>query len=323
LVAAASVPPQNNVWEVVMIVKNAINALYTSLKGGILFSISHWFIYAAHHLSRLQMKVIYNLTGNIHMIYLEIVTTTRCTLKCRHCIGDIPEIKKDEQYSISIEDYKIYLGNLLKNIKSLKLVRLLGGEPLLNKDIDKIIEYTLEQPKIKQVYLVTNATIMLSNEVVNVLKKYPQKSTVDISNYSTNKELASKLKINEIIEICNQNNITVNCPDSYLWNPISPVRYHKRNTKENKKYYRSCASICVGMHKTPDGEAAVFPCLRSGTLFLRKIGNQTEGKDYFKLDNKLHKDDIINFHLNEDFDACRYCNFLEDKKRQVLPALQR
>jgi MoaA/NifB/PqqE/SkfB family radical SAM enzyme len=257
------------------------------------------------------------------MIYLEVVTTTRCTLKCRHCIGDIPEIKKDAQYSISFEEYKNYMDNLLKNIKSLKLVRILGGEPLLNKDIDKIIEYALKQSKIKQVYLVTNATVMLSNEVVNVLKKYPQKATVDISNYSANKELASKLKIKEIIEICKQNNISVNCPESYLWNPISPIKYHRRNTKENKRYYRSCASLCVGMHKTPDGGAAVFPCLRAGTLFLRKIGNQTEGKDYFRLDNKLQKEDIMKVHLNEDFDACRYCNFLEDKRKQVLPAIQK
>jgi uncharacterized Fe-S cluster-containing radical SAM superfamily protein len=257
------------------------------------------------------------------MLYLEIVTTTRCTLKCKHCIGDIPEIKQDEQYAMSFEDYKEYLDSLLKNLKSLKLVRILGGEPLLNKEIDKIIAYTLEQTKIKQVYLVTNATIMLSDKVIEALKKYPRKSTVDISNYSANQDLLSKLKIREIIETCEKHNITVNCPKSYLWNPISPVKYHARTIKENRKYYRGCASLCVGMHKTPDAGAAVFPCLRAGTLFLRKIGSQTEKKDYIRLDNNLSKKDILRFHLNEDFDACKYCNFLEDKKKQVLPAIQK
>ncbi|MDR2808257.1 MAG: radical SAM protein [Spirochaetaceae bacterium] len=306
-----------------MIVKNAINSLYTSLKGGVLFSISHWFIYWAHHLSRMQMKILYILTGNIYMLYLEIVTTTRCTLKCKHCIGDIPEIKADEQYTMSFEEYKNYLDNLLKNIKSLKLVRILGGEPLLNKDIDKIIAYTLEQTKIKQVYLVTNATVMLSDKVVAVLREYPKKLTVDISNYSANETLLSRLKIKEIVEICRKNNITVNCPESYLWNPISPVKYHDRSIKENKKYYRACASLCVGMHKTPDGEAAVFPCLRAGTLFLRGIGGQVEGKDYFKLGGNLQKKEILMFHQNDDFNACKYCNFLDDKRKQVIPAIQK
>jgi molybdenum cofactor biosynthesis enzyme MoaA len=74
-------------------------------------------------------------------------------------------------------------------LKSLKLVRILGGEPLLNKEIDKIIEHTLEQAKIKQVYLVTNATVVLSDSVIKALKKYPRKSTVDISNYSANRNL--------------------------------------------------------------------------------------------------------------------------------------
>jgi organic radical activating enzyme len=304
-----------------MIVKDVINAFYTSLKGGVLFGISHGFIYLAHHLSRLHMKLNFSLTGNVNMLYLEIVTTTRCTLKCRHCIGDIPEVKKDEQYSMSFLEYKSYLDTLLKNINSLKLVRILGGEPLLNKDIAKIIDYTLEQSKIKQVYLVTNATIMLSYEIIDVLTKYPKKATVDISNYSANKDVLPKLQIEEIIAKCKQNKITVNCPESYLWNPISPVKYHERSVKENKRYYRTCASLCVGMHKTPDNSAAVFPCLRAGTLFLRKTGKQVEGKDYFRLDSKLQKADIVKFHLNDDFDACKYCNFLEDKREQVLPAI--
>jgi hypothetical protein len=64
-----------------VIVKDMINSFYTSLKGGTLFSVAHLFVYLAHHISRLQMRVIYALTGNVRMLYLEIVTTTRCTLK--------------------------------------------------------------------------------------------------------------------------------------------------------------------------------------------------------------------------------------------------
>jgi uncharacterized Fe-S cluster-containing radical SAM superfamily protein len=269
------------------------------------------------------MRFSYALTGRVSMVYLEIVTTTRCTLQCRHCIGDIPEIKKHEHYSMSFEEYKNYLDNLLSGLRSIKLVRILGGEPLLNKDIPKILAYTLEQPKIKHVYLVTNATILPSKEVIEALKKHPRKGTVDLSNYSSNKALLSKLKIKEIVNLCNENNIPVNCPSSYLWNPISPAAYHARSVKENKRYYRTCASLCVGMHKTPDGGAGVFPCLRAGTLFLRGLGNQTEGKDYFKLGVKIETSAVLKFHLHEDFDACRYCNFLEDKKRKVLPALQK
>jgi organic radical activating enzyme len=257
------------------------------------------------------------------MFYLEIVSTTRCTLKCRHCIGDIPEINEQEQYSFTYDEYKEYMDNLLVNMTSLRLVRILGGEPLLNKEIDKILEYTLLQDKISNVFLVTNATIKLNWQVINVLKKFPLKATVDISNYSSNMEILNRLKVQEIIEQCRQNNIKINCPESYLWNPVSPVKYHKRTDKQNKRYYRLCASICVGMHRTPDGRAGIFPCLRAGTLFLRKTGNQKEGYDYFLLDHQVKKKEIINFHRFADFDACRYCNFLEDIGTSVTPALQK
>jgi organic radical activating enzyme len=257
------------------------------------------------------------------MFYLEIITISKCNLKCRDCIGDIPEIKADEHYSFSFEEYKEYLDNLLKNIKILEMIRVMGGEPMLNKDIDKIMEYTLEQTNVKQVYLVTNATIMLSDKIVAILSKYPKKAIVYISNYSANKDLIPRLKIKEIIETCRQNNITVNYPKDHLWNPRTPVKYHERSTKENKKYYRTCAAYCVGMHKLPEGGAALFPCIRAGTLALRKIGNQTAGKDYIRLTSNLQKKDIINLHSNEDFDACKYCSFLEDKKKQVLAGIQK
>jgi hypothetical protein len=199
----------------------------------------------------------------------------------------------------------------------------MGGEPLLNNDIDKILEYTLEQTKIKQVYLVTSATIMLSDKIIEILSKYPKRAIVYISNYSANIDLLPRLKTKKIIEICSQNNITVNHPSDHLWNPRTPVEYHERSTKENKKYYRSCAAYCVGVHKLPDGGAGLFPCIRAGTLVLRKIGSQTEGKDYCRITENLQKKDILNLHLNEDFDACKYCNFLEDKKKSVLAGIQK
>jgi hypothetical protein len=58
-------------------------------------------------------------------------------------------------------------------------------------------------------------------------------------------------------------------------------------------------------------------------LFLRGIGKQAEKKDYIKLGGNLQKKDILRFHLNEDFDARKYCDFLKDKKEQVLPAPQK
>jgi MoaA/NifB/PqqE/SkfB family radical SAM enzyme len=270
-----------------------------------------------------QAQIKYIQVHEVNMFYLGIVTTAHCSLKCKHCIGDMPEIKEKEQYSFTYEEYKKYLDNLLVNITNLKLARILGGEPLLNKGIHKILEYTLLQDKITAVFLVTNATIKLNERTINVLKKFPQKATVDISNYSSNKEILNRLKIQEIIEQCKKNEIKINCPESYLWNPVSSVKYQKRTDKENKKYYRLCASICVGMHKTPDGRAGIFPCLRAGTIFLRKIGNQKEGNDYFLLDHQIEKKEIMNFHKFANFDACRYCNFLEDIRTSVTPALQK
>lgn len=57
----------------------------------------------------------------------------RCLLKCRHCSSMASEFKKQKQYSD--ED----MIKLLKSIDGKKKVYLTGGEPLLYKDLDRLL----------------------------------------------------------------------------------------------------------------------------------------------------------------------------------------
>jgi organic radical activating enzyme len=267
------------------------------------------------------LQILYFLLKEIHLFYIEVLVTTRCSLKCKHCCGYIPLVENKNQQTISFEEYKFYLDNLLQNVKTIRYFRILGGEPLLNKEIDKILLYTLEQKKIRAVLLVTNGTIPITENVVSVLKRFPQKVTVDISNYSANKELQFRLKHNEIVATCKKNNIKVNLPESLFWAQTSSIEYHNRSQRGNKKYYLSCASICVGIHKLGD-TAGIFPCIKAGIFKLRGIGDQQEGKDYLSLSNPIEKKEFVRFYRNADFNACKYCNYNEDIKTSVIPGIQ-
>jgi hypothetical protein len=272
------------------------------------------------------MKFWYLLFNKIHLFYTEVVVTTNCSLKCKECYEYVPYLDKVHQRFMSFENYKIYIDNLLSNIDSLKYLRFLGGEALLSKDLDKFLQYALEQKKIKKVSLVTNGTIELSDEIINVLSKYPKKAMVDISNYSSNEKLRPRLKEKAIIKKCNENNINVIYLDTLEWIDISKVKYHNRSIKNNEKYYLSCASVCVGIHEwnKEAGEicAGVFPCIKAGIFKLCDIGNQKESIDYISLSKPVSKKDFIKFYFNNNFDACQYCSYLEDRKKRISPAEQ-
>jgi MoaA/NifB/PqqE/SkfB family radical SAM enzyme len=269
------------------------------------------------------------LFNKIHLFYIEVLITTECTLKCENCQAYIPYIDKEYRNFMRFDNYKRYIDNLITNIETLKYLRILGGEPLLHKDLDIILKYALEQKKIKKVFLVTNGTILLPDNVLAVLKQYNYKSAVDISNYSANKKLLPRLKAKEIIDKCKENNIEVIYSRALLWAPISAASYHDRSVKDNEKYYISCHSLCVGIcewnnqkHDASHIEAGIVPCIKAGVFNLSRIGNQKENKDYISLSKPVEKADFIKFYSNNDFDVCKYCNYLKDRETSIMPAIQ-
>ena len=64
--------------------------------------------------------------------------TTYCNLKCKHCLAYIPYER--EPRSIKIEEAKKNLEKYFEVVDSVEHFTVTGGEPLLNKDVCKIIE---------------------------------------------------------------------------------------------------------------------------------------------------------------------------------------
>ena len=65
-------------------------------------------------------------------------------------------------------------------------IRVLGGEPFLNKDLDKIINKLLKSNKIQRIEVVTNGTIIPNNkELLNILSN--SRVNISISKYPYSK----------------------------------------------------------------------------------------------------------------------------------------
>lgn len=113
---------------------------------------------------------------------IDTVITSRCTLKCKNCnlfIGHIPV-----QYDIDFERLKNNFDIFFESVDYVYEYTLLGGEPFLHKNIAEIVSYLGNKygKKIGQINLISNGTVVPSEEVVDVLKKYHV--TVHISDYT-------------------------------------------------------------------------------------------------------------------------------------------
>ena len=126
---------------------------------------------------------------------IDTVITSRCTLRCKNCnlfISHAP-IQRD----IDLKRLKKNFDIFFDSVDYVYEYTLLGGEPLLHKSIVEIISYLGDRygKRIGRINLISNGTVIPSNDVIDILKKYHV--TIHISDYTCSvdyKEILEKLQ---------------------------------------------------------------------------------------------------------------------------------
>ena len=106
---------------------------------------------------------------NLNLNSLDIVLTEKCSLKCKHCSNLMQYYEKpiDNEF----DDIILSIENFFGNIDYCYEIRLIGGEPLLFKKIDKVIEkLMIHSNKFGKIIIYTNGTIVPKGDRINALK---------------------------------------------------------------------------------------------------------------------------------------------------------
>lgn len=266
-------------------------------------------------IKNLLMKLGYKL-GKIDIPQIEFNITTKCSLRCKHCSNFIPQLQGDEHCPISIEEFKSQLNNLLKPVNKVKNLLLLGGEPLLVKNIEEYLEFAVSKNKVEKVWIVTNGTLLLSEKLIETAKKYRNKTVIWLSNYSKNEELKPKLKHDKILEQLKNANLDYDYVKDLNWGYTSPIGRNELR-KNSKEYFQECSNNCVAVFG-----GKVYVCPRAGVFDLKGIYTPQDSET-IDLNQKVSKKQLKEFYSKESFSACNYCTIVEDRcEGKVIPALQ-
>lgn len=282
--------------------------------------------------------------GKVDIPYIELVLTTKCTLRCESCNNLMQYFNPKNQYTCTLQGITHSLDKLFAAIDSIQSMRIIGGEPLLFKDIDKIIEYLGRQDKLLSFNVVTNGTLLLKENAINALKAC-NNAIVYISDYSASPNLKIPLKQEMLIKQLKENNISY-CilwtdKNSSWW---SPGKIYKRNrTKEDIiRNFKSCMMPCVSLMSNegisnkeavndsnmqdsrkrdiaPSG--ALFICPIASSLSRLRGLEEFQG-DFIDLSTSNLRERIIEFYGQDFFKACDYCHDMWLKKEQIPIAIQ-
>lgn len=297
------------------------------------------------------------LLGKLDMPYFELVLTTRCTLRCESCNNLMQYFDSKTAYTCTLDGITRALQELMKHVDSISWVRIIGGEPLLFKDIDKIVALLDSMPKVKSFDIVTNGTIIPKPALLNTLRK-SHKSWVSISDYTKSPNLDIKLHIDKITQILDAHHIRNHClwqDDKAAW--FSPGKIYKRNRAREDivRNFRACLMPCVSVMshehiaKSTNPRAATHDTREStshsdvdshkaqnligggaaqsvGEIFLCPIasslsrlqGLEEFSGDFVSLDSACNRYKIMQFYAQDFFHACDYCHDM-DKPKTYIP----
>lgn len=249
---------------------------------------------------------------------LEYVVTTRCTMNCKNCNTFIPYFSsKTHIENVSFDTFKDDIDKLLKSLDYINMFGFVGGEPLLNPNLYKMIEYACQQKQIKHVFVATNCTIIPNDKLIKALKH--KKVGVQISNYSHVKNIKNGVRVKhyEVKDLLEKNKIKISDPhkktNSNSWQTMPKIYPDMQNRNEIIKNYDTCfgrfcymfsdgliLQCCVCVYMTRNLKIDDF--VKSEIVDVRNSDNSDELRN-----------SIINFLSKRYSKFCNYCHFVDMK----------
>ena len=174
------------------------------------------------------------------------------------------------------------------------------------------MEYAAEKDKVIHIAIVSNGTMLPSEKLIKVLKKY-NKINFYMSNYNGNPDIEPILKYEQIKALLKQNGLKYQMMESWEWFKELGFASDKLCESAKRRNYETChRTKCL---QTLDRKIDICSKAFSG----RNLG-LINTKDFIDLDKTANlRQDLIDFYQKDMVDACEYCLISTEK---VAPALQ-
>ncbi len=238
---------------------------------------------------------------------VDIVISEKCSLNCKDC-SNLMQYYKNAQ-NINFEMIKEDFEKLSKKMDHIFEVRLIGGEPFMNKDIYRIIDYFIDNKKITNLVVYTNATIPLKAEL---MKKFSTPKLVfsitDYGNLSKNTQ--------KVIDVLKLENIPYRAMPPNNWTDSAVIKDQKRTEEGMIDIFKRCCG--KNLFTIMYGKLYRCPFVSNAE---RLHAIPFDKKNGVSLDASL--DEIINYTNEVKYiPACNFCNGRSHDAPEIIPAIQ-
>ena len=246
---------------------------------------------------------------------LDLVITTKCSLKCRYCCNLMQYF--EHPWNFTLAELTHNVRKLLTYVSELNEMRVIGGEPFVHPELAQIIEMLIGENKIKKISILSNGSIMPNEQQWKIFEN--DKVILTYSDYGP----AKSRNLNAIKEIALKRGVNCYFKEKEDWADCSRIDDYHRD-KDN--LIRTLEECCAKHLYSMVGDT-IYRCPFMGNAeALGAISVPHEEK--FNVNDYLR--DIISgqemikhlFYEKDCFTGCNYCPGRPYETSLIPPAEQ-
>lgn len=239
-----------------------------------------------------KIKLLFRKKMQSKLPYLELHILDHCNLNCAGCDHYCPLVT--EEKFIDIEEFTEDIKELSKKI-DFKIIRLMGGEPLLHPHVNKFIEVTRKYYPSNDIRIVSNGILIpaMKQDFWDTMKE--NRIKFDLSKYPPASDNFSKY-----LDIIAAHNISIG--NIHVANEFMATINPKGDSDPIEAYKHCYSRECVNLmnHR-------VYNCSQCYRGYYNKYFNahlaEMEGIDIYKNSGRKIKKFLLTIPGN----ACKYC----------------
>ncbi len=248
-----------------------------------------------------NFKEIENDHRSVKFDWVGCIVSQTCSLKCTHCCEHVPSLS--DKGFLSVETIVKDVRKIAQSSHFLNYVELIGGEPFLHPEIERLITELLKIENIGYIKSFTNGTVVPSDELCEIMKN--PRFMLSVSNYErvangkllenifkTRKKLAD-LEIKYLFS------------ENFEWLDFSSFDLRDTDVPTLKKGFKDCfISIC---HRIYKGKLYRCPHQYAGVQLGKLEEFPNECIDLHSFDEVGLSQALERFEDIQFLDACRHC----------------
>jgi organic radical activating enzyme len=189
-----------------------------------------------------------------YMRSLDVMITTKCSLKCESC-SNLMQYYVDPS-NVAVEQTLDAIKTLDECVDEISEFRVIGGEPLMNREWANIVNGIVEGKAGRKVFIYTNGTISpRDDQLESFVGKDINFIVTDYGRLSRN--------VHKLVDKLSKYDINFVAKAAENWLDCSSIRHHNRSRSELKEVFKQC---CVKyVYTLLDGRLFRCPFIANAT----------------------------------------------------------